>query len=294
MIQMWLGQAATLRGLEILTNLGCDVRILQMKDAKDPDEYVIKYGNVRFNSLVEEAISLVEFKVKMLKNNLNLDNTNDKIKFLNEIAKLLSSVDNKIEQEIYIEAISKEHKISKEAIYAETNKLNYSKSKGSKLLEKPVKTTLNVNTKQEDLSRGVLDREELILSLLINEKDEIYEKIKGKISKEDIIEPINKKIIQKLYEEFEKGNSNINSVLDFFSDDEETVSRLTKVMTKDYEIKNIEKALNDVLNIYEKEKLVEERNGIIEKLKDNKLNKEEILELEKQLQDIVIKLTQIK
>lgn len=294
MIQMWLGQAATLRGLEILTNLGCDVRILQMKDAKDPDEYVIKYGNVRFNSLVEEAISLVEFKVKMLKNNLNLDNTNDKIKFLNEIAKLLSSVDNKIEQEIYIEAISKEHKISKEAIYAETNKLNYSKSKGSKLLEKPVKTTLNVNTKQEDLSRGVLDREELILSLLINEKDEIYEKIKGKISKEDIIEPINKKIIQKLYEEFEKGNSNINSVLDFFSDDEETVSRLTKVMTKDYEIKNIEKALNDVLNIYEKEKLVEERNDIIEKLKDNKLDKEEILELEKQLQDIVIKLTQIK
>ena len=64
------GQAATMRGLEILKNIGCDVRILQMEGAKDPDEYVIKYGNGRFNLLVDNAISLVEFKVKVLKNNL--------------------------------------------------------------------------------------------------------------------------------------------------------------------------------------------------------------------------------
>ena len=79
------GQAATLRGLEILQNIGCDVRILQISGAKDPDEYVIKYGPERFLKCVEQAISLVEFKVKMLKQNLNLENINDKIKFLNEI-----------------------------------------------------------------------------------------------------------------------------------------------------------------------------------------------------------------
>ena len=76
------GQAATLRGLEILKNVGCDVRILQMEGAKDPDEYVIKYGNGRFNLLVENAISLIEFKVKVLKKNLDLTNVNDKIKLL--------------------------------------------------------------------------------------------------------------------------------------------------------------------------------------------------------------------
>lgn len=75
------GQAATLRGLEILQNIGCDVRILQISGAKDPDEYVIKYGPERFLKCVEQAISLVEFKVKMLKQSLNLDNINDKIKF---------------------------------------------------------------------------------------------------------------------------------------------------------------------------------------------------------------------
>ena len=112
------GQAATLRGLEILSNLGCDIRILQMEGAKDPDEYVIKYGNSRFNNLVDKAISLVEFKVKVLKKDLDLDNVNDKIKFLNEIAKLLSTVDNRMEQEVYIDTISREYSISKEAIYA--------------------------------------------------------------------------------------------------------------------------------------------------------------------------------
>ena len=51
-----------------------------MEGAKDPDEFVIKYGNGRFNLLVENAISLVEFKVKVLKNSLNLEHVNDKIK----------------------------------------------------------------------------------------------------------------------------------------------------------------------------------------------------------------------
>ena len=93
-----------------------------MEGAKDPDEYIIKYGNARFQTLIDKALSVIEFKVKILKQNLNLDITNDKIKFLNEIAKLISKVDNTIEKEVYIEKISKEYQISKEAIYAEVNK----------------------------------------------------------------------------------------------------------------------------------------------------------------------------
>ena len=89
-----------------------------MEGAKDPDEYVIKYGNGRFKILVDNAISLIEFKTKILKNSLDLNSTNDKIKFLKEIAKLLTTVGSKIEQEIYLDKISKEHGISKEAIYA--------------------------------------------------------------------------------------------------------------------------------------------------------------------------------
>ena len=100
------GQSATMRGLDILNNLGCDLRILQLEGAKDPDEFVIKYGTGRFNMLVDNAISLVEFKIKMLKQNMTLNGTNDKIKFLKEIAKIFSDLDNKMEQEIYIEKVA--------------------------------------------------------------------------------------------------------------------------------------------------------------------------------------------
>ena len=116
--------------------MGCDIRVLQMEGAKDPDEYIIKYGNARFQTLIDKALSVIEFKVKILKQNLNLDITNDKIKFLNEIAKLISKVDNTIEKEVYIEKISKEYQISKEAIYAEVNKLAYGKNKSEKILDK--------------------------------------------------------------------------------------------------------------------------------------------------------------
>ena len=64
---------AKLRALDILQNMGCDLRILQMEGAKDPDEYIIKYGNARFNNLVDKALSIIEFKVKILKKDLNLE-----------------------------------------------------------------------------------------------------------------------------------------------------------------------------------------------------------------------------
>ena len=138
------GQAATLRGLEILQNLGCDIRILQIEGAKDPDEFVVKYGPERFQKYVDSAISLVEFKVKMLKRQLNLENVNDKIKFLNEVANILSKIENNMEREVYIDKISLEYKVSKEAIYAEVNKKLYGNSQTEKKLERPVTTIREV------------------------------------------------------------------------------------------------------------------------------------------------------
>ena len=64
-------------------------------------------------------------KQEVLKSQYNLDNTNDKIKFLQQIAKLLVDIDSQIELEIQVDNISRDYKISKEAIYAEINKIKY-------------------------------------------------------------------------------------------------------------------------------------------------------------------------
>jgi DNA primase len=288
------GQAAILRGMEILQNLGCDIRVLQIEGAKDPDEYVLKYGPERFQKCVDNAISLVEFKVKVLLKELNIENTNDKIKFLNEIAKILAKVTNQMEREIYVDKIAKEYKISKEAIYAEVNKLMYKDNQGSKKLEKRVVTMIPKEEKENSVSEAVLKRENLVIYLLINEYSKCYEKIKNLITLDYIQDDTNKQILKKMYEEFEKGNSNTSQLLDWFQD-EKIISHITEIMAGDFEITDVNKAIDDLISIYEKEKLISRRNEILKKLESvSEAGSEEVKELEKELNDIILKLAKIK
>ena len=288
------GQAAILRGMEILQNLGCDIRVLQIEGAKDPDEYVLKYGPERFQKCVDNAISLVEFKVKVLLKELNIENTNDKIKFLNEIAKILAKVTNQMEREIYVDKIAKEYKISKEAIYAEVNKLMYKDNQGSKKLEKRVVTMIPKEEKENSVSEAVLKRENLVIYLLINEYSKCYEKIKNLITLDYIQDDTNKQILKKMYEEFEKGNSNTSQLLDWFQD-EKIISHITEIMAGDIEITDVNKAIDDLISIYEKEKLISRRNEILKKLESvSEAGSEEVKELEKELNDIILKLAKIK
>ena len=261
------GQTAKVRAMEILQNMGCDIRVLQMEGAKDPDEYIIKYGNARFQNLVEKAISVIEFKVKLLKQNLNLENTNDKIKFLNEIAKLIAKVDNTIEREVYIEKIADSYDISKEAIYAEVNKLTYSGEKNSKILEKAKPVIRHENNNKIQISEAIKKRENTIISILLTGDEGIYQLIKQNIKIEDFKYPINKEIAKKLYEEFEKGNSNINSIIDNLNEEEQ--NHITMIMAEDYEINDMEKAIDDVIQAYQKENLNERKFEILKQLDEN-------------------------
>lgn len=289
------GQAATLRGLEILQNLGCDIRILQIEGAKDPDEFVVKYGPERFQMYVDKAISLVEFKVKMLKKSLDLDNVNDKIKFLNEVAKIVAKVENSMEREVYVDKISLEYKVSKDAIYAEINKLLYANSRTEQKLEKKVVPIKNVSIQQDEQPVDVKTKrlESLVIYLLINYPDKSFERLKKLIDNNVIKIERNKAIINKLYEEHEKGNINIENILDLF-EDEITVNYLSGIMSSDFEITDVDKCIEDVLVTYRKELLLQRRNEILGKIDNSNLTKEEVANLEAQLNEVIIQLAKIK
>ena len=284
------GQAAIVRGMDILKKLGCDVRILQMEGAKDPDEYVIKYGSGRFNLLVDNAISLVEYKVKILKDKYNLDNTNDKIKFLNEISKVLSEVDNKIEKEIFIEKIARTYSISAEAIYAEVNKLNYNKVSQEKVLEKKVPV---VKVKTENINEAVLKREKMIIYLLVINSSEALEKLRKSINFEDFKSEINKKIVNKILELYAAGIHDATQVLNSFEEPEE-ISHVTEIMADDYEISSVDKCIEDIIYSYNKDKLISEKNEILSIIENSDLTKEEIANLETRLSQIIIELAKMK
>ena len=239
------GQAATMRGLEILKNLGCDVRILQMEGAKDPDEYVIKYGSGGFNLLIEKAM--------VLKNKYNLENTNDKIKFLQEIAKILVNVESQIELEIQIDNISRDYGISKEAVYAEINKIKYVNKSKEIETETKVKPTI-VRKQEKNVDEATIRRENVIIYLLINGKDQNRQIIKNNIKKEDLKYQLNQQIIEKIYEAID-NKKEITNILDSM-EEKELISHLTKIMADDYEISDIDKCIEDIINSYTKDKLI--------------------------------------
>lgn len=286
------GLTAKIRALDILQNMGCDIRILQMEGAKDPDEYIIKYGNVRFKALIEKAISVVEFKVKILKKDLDLENVNDKIKFLNEIAKLMSKIDNTIEQEIYIEKIAKEYDISKEAIYAEVNKLTRKNERSQMALDKNKPVVRHQKEEIQKIDEEVKRRENTIISILLTGEISIYQIIKQNIEIEDFKDETNKKIAKAIYEEFDKENNNINAIIDNLGEEEQ--NHITEIMAEDYGINdNIEKAIDDVIKGNEKDKLHEKREEL-SKLINSDVPKEQKDKALIEINEITKKLNNLK
>ena len=288
------GQTAIARSMEILQKMGCDMRVLQIEGAKDPDEFIVKFGEGRFKLAIDNAISLVEFKVKNLKKDFNLENTGDKIRFLNEIAKILSKVENTMEREIYIEKIAKGYNISKEAIYAEVNKLIYVGTKEDKISQNKKREIRSITREQknnDNIDEDLKRREDTIIALLLDANTNVFKKIKEHIEPEEFKDETNRKIAEQLYIELDKSDSNINKLIDSF--DEETQNHITMVMATDYEIENIDKAVDDILSKYEREKLDNRKQEILKQLEIEQ-DSEKKSQLGKELSNIIISLAKIK
>ena len=285
------GQEAIMRGLEILENQGCDARVIQIEGAKDPDEYIIKYGSERFNLLAKNAISLVEFKVKMIKGKYDLENATDKVQFLKEITRVLSEVENKIEREIYIDKIANQYLISKEAIYAEVNKEMYKNQKvAENILIKPVNREI---LKKEEISEAIIKREKMILYLLINHYEEAIIDITSNIIKEDFKLEINQKIFEVITEAQEKNKEKILQILSNI-EDQELQSQISEIMVSDYEINSVQKCIEDIIVIYTKDRLNNRKIEIIKELENSNLSRDDIERLEGELSSIIIELAKIK
>lgn len=121
------GQAAALRGLDILHKSGCKVKVLHVTDGKDPDEFIKKNGRDAFLKLVQNAMSFADYKIHLLRQRFDLETTEGSVEFLQETAKMLREL-SPVEADIYIKKIAKETKISEGAIRLEINGNNNSEN----------------------------------------------------------------------------------------------------------------------------------------------------------------------
>ena len=127
--------------------------------------------------------------------------------------------------------------------------------------------------------------------MLLDTNINVFKKIQEKIKPEDFKVEINKKIAKEIYKESEKSERNINKLIDTF--DDEMKNHITMVMATDYEFEDMEKAVDDVLQKYEKEKLNQKKKSILKQL-ETEQDELEKKKLGKELSDIIISLAKIK
>ena len=113
------GQKATLRSLELFRNSPVKVGVLQIPGAKDPDEYIKKYGPERFQALLDGVGNALDFRLKRLRDQYDLSQDAQRLQYVKEAVEMLAERSNPTEQEVYAGRLAEETNISKTAILAQ-------------------------------------------------------------------------------------------------------------------------------------------------------------------------------
>lgn len=283
------GQDATLRGLDILNSKNLNVKVLKLDkdDVKDPDEYINKYGPERLKNCLLNSMSLIEFKVSKLEKNLDIQNIDSKIKFLNGVANILSKIDNNIERDLYVDKIASKYKIGKEPILKEIDKKlkkDNNNNVANNVNDVPRKIGSNINARKKI--------EQYIIALIIIKDKSIQNRILENVN-ENTFKNVGLKnlynYIMSLSKEYDLNKIDILSKIK----DEDLIKELTDVMYIDVSISGKEKLLSDVLNQIKKSKFTDRRIEILQRLGEN-ISEDEKNILQFELNQILIQMSKLK
>ena len=283
------GINATSRAIDIFLSKSCKPKIIELEGGLDPDDFIKKYGMEGFENKIKSAISYIDFKIKKLKENFNLEDNEGLSNFTVEAAKILSSIVNPIERDIFVKDFSKNYNISYKAIENYINYLNRNKIKSAK----KEKFRAKKNTNVVKSSKTKAQEELLSYSLLDND---IYNYIKNKIEIFYFTSAMTRAVfeeIPKMYEEeievseflnlIEKNRlidsnfkENILSIIKNIHVNDRIVDELIRSVEKNY----LQKKKDEILINIEKLQGEEDKNLLLNALKD--------------LKDINLKLSELK
>ncbi|MFC4076718.1 DNA primase [Salinithrix halophila] len=134
------GQSATERGMEVLKQEGCIVKVARMPEGMDPDDYIRKYGAEAFSSkVISQASPFTAFKLESLKKGFDLKDEDERMRYLTRAVEVISGLPKAIERDHYLRRLSEEFRISLDALKQEQRTASSKKrreSHGDKGLEK--------------------------------------------------------------------------------------------------------------------------------------------------------------
>ncbi len=116
------GQRASQRAIPMLEKAGIQVKVLQVKDAKDPDEYLHKFGPEKFRLLLEDSANRVEYQLAAIKKKYDLSDDTQRVHFIQECAGLIATLPSAVQREVYSGRVAEAGKVSADAVTMEVTK----------------------------------------------------------------------------------------------------------------------------------------------------------------------------
>ena len=110
------GTKAALRAIDVISDAGGRSRVIRLKNAKDPDEYINKNGVEKFKEAVRNAVAATEFKISLIKKQYDITNTEGKILFIEDVVKVFTKLKDAVEVDAYITKVAEDTGISRDAI----------------------------------------------------------------------------------------------------------------------------------------------------------------------------------
>lgn len=283
------GINATSRAIDIFLQAAVKPKIIELEGGLDPDDFIKKYGIEGFENKIKSAISYIEFKIKKLKENFNLEDSEGLSNFTIDSAKILSSIKNPIERDIFVKDFSRKYNISYTAIENYINYLNRNKLKEAN--REKFKVKKNTNVVKSNKARA---QEELLSYSLLD--NDIYKYIKNKIEVFYFTNAMTRAVfeeIPRLYEEEMEVRDFLSLLESNRLIDKEFVENILSIIN---DIHVNDKIVDELINTIEGNYLRDRKNKILENIEklQGEENKNLLLEALKELQEINLKLNELK
>ena len=289
------GQNATLRAIDILIQADIKVKILNLKDCKDPDDFIKKYGFEGYKKAMEDSDYYIKYKIDILKKKYNLNNDSQKMSFVEEATFMLKKLKSPIEKDLYAKYLSDLTNISIESIRASVGiKVNSNYNKTNK-------RNTNVHKKIEQMSKiqdGYLKVEAKFIKLLMENKN-LRESVLQDINEQQFLFDETKEIFNYIIKNRELDKITIDKIKSLniseeYLNDLDNIS-LNSINT--YDSKNVDEIIKNVKrNKFHKEveALLKKQKKLELSLNQNSLDKDRMKEVELEIMNISLEIVDIQ
>ncbi|MEY8372891.1 DNA primase [Merdimmobilis hominis] len=199
------GQKATRRAISLFEETGVKIRVLSIPDAKDPDEYIKKFGPARFKLLLEGSAGAVDFEIAKLRQKFDLETADGKVAFLKEFCSLMAGINSPVERDVYIIRTAQELSVSKEAVADQVAALRRRRAgaaeKKARRDIRPYSESAAGQPRDLERSRNIryaLAEDKLITTLL--KHPDFYDAIAAKIRPEQFVTQKNRELFEALWQ----------------------------------------------------------------------------------------------